>query len=61
MTGALTLSGAPTASLHAATKSYVDTVTSAVTPAVGSNGYGTRTVSSSAPSGGTDGDIWYRI
>jgi len=61
MTGALTLSGAPTASLHAATKSYVDTVTSAVTPAVGSNGYGTRTVSTSAPSGGSDGDVWYRI
>jgi len=61
MTGALTLSGAPTASLHAATKDYVDTQTSAVTPAVGSNGYGTRTVSTSAPSGGSDGDVWYRI
>ena len=61
MTGALTLSGAPTAGLHAATKDYVDTQTSAVTPAVGSNGYGTRTVSTSTPSGGTDGDIHYRI
>ena len=28
MTGALTLSGAPTASLHAATKAYVDSVSS---------------------------------
>lgn len=61
MTGALTLSGAPTASLHAATKDYVDTEVSAVEPAVGSNGYGTRTVSTSAPSGGADGDVWYRI
>jgi len=26
-----------------------------------SNGYGKRTVSSSAPSGGNDGDIWYQI
>ena len=25
------------------------------------NGYGTRTVSSSAPSGGNDGDIWYQV
>lgn len=26
-----------------------------------SNGYGTRTVSASAPSGGSDGDIWYQV
>ena len=26
-----------------------------------SNGYGTRTVSTSAPSGGSDGDIWYKV
>lgn len=26
-----------------------------------SNGYGTRTVSTSAPSGGSDGDVWYRV
>ena len=31
MTGALTLSGAPTASLHAATKAYVDSVAGDVT------------------------------
>jgi hypothetical protein len=28
--------------------------------ASGSNGFGTRTVSTSAPSGGNDGDIWYQ-
>ena len=28
---------------------------------VGSNATGTRTVSASAPSGGSDGDIWYRV
>jgi hypothetical protein len=28
---------------------------------VGSNGSGTKTVSSGNPSGGVDGDIWYRI
>lgn len=26
-----------------------------------SNGYGTRTVSTSTPTGGTDGDIWYQV
>lgn len=26
-----------------------------------SNGYGTRTVSTSSPSGGSDGDIWYKV
>ncbi|MEK9770707.1 MAG: hypothetical protein VW683_17490, partial [Betaproteobacteria bacterium] len=31
MTGALTLSGAPTSNLHAATKAYVDSVSSSVT------------------------------
>lgn len=29
--------------------------------AVSSNGYGVRTVSSSAPSGGADGDVWYQV
>ena len=29
--------------------------------ATSSNGFGARTVSSSAPSGGNDGDIWYQI
>jgi len=28
---------------------------------VGTNGAGTKTVSSSAPSGGADGDIWYQV
>ena len=26
-----------------------------------SNGFGTRTVSTSTPSGGNDGDIWYQV
>jgi fermentation-respiration switch protein FrsA (DUF1100 family) len=29
--------------------------------ASGSNGIGTRTVSTAAPSGGSDGDIWYQV
>jgi len=28
--------------------------------ATDSNGYGVRTISTSAPSGGSDGDVWYR-
>jgi hypothetical protein len=53
---------------------YVDGVTSSIQTQLDSkqatltnisdsssaNGYGTRTVSTSAPSGGSDGDIWYR-
>lgn len=36
-----------------------DTVT--LTPTAGYNGYGVRTVSTSDPSGGSDGDIWYKV
>jgi hypothetical protein len=60
MTGALTLSADPTNALHAATKAYVDAQISGVTPGSTTNGYGTRTVSTGAPTGGTDGDIHYR-
>jgi len=28
---------------------------------IGTNAYGNRTVSTSAPSGGSDGDIWYKV
>tara|TARA_R100000458_G_C8259551_1_gene235201 strand:+ start:653 stop:904 length:252 start_codon:yes stop_codon:yes gene_type:complete len=31
-----------------------------VSATLGTNGNGTRTVSSSAPSGGSDGDVWYK-
>ena len=34
---------------------------SGVTNVTTSNGYGTKTVSSSTPTGGNDGDIWYQI
>ena len=41
----------------------VSAATGAVTFSIASasNGYGVRTVSSSAPSGGSDGDIWYQV
>jgi hypothetical protein len=32
-----------------------------LTIAANSNGYGTRYVSTAAPTGGSDGDIWYQI
>ncbi len=31
-----------------------------ITDTTTANGYGTKTVSTSVPSGGSDGDIWYR-
>jgi hypothetical protein len=60
LTGKLTLDGDPTIALHAATKAYVDASVSAVTSGASTNGYGTRTVSTSPPSGGSDGDVHYR-
>jgi len=32
-----------------------------ITDTTGSNGFGARTISASAPSGGSNGDIWYQI
>lgn len=32
-----------------------------ISPTAGYNGHGARTVSTSAPSGGNDGDIWYQV
>ena len=41
--------------------SLVTVTTGVVAIAVSSNGYGVRTISTSAPSGGADGDIWYQV
>lgn len=49
---------------------YVDGVTSNIQTQIDSkqatltstsNGYGTKTISTVNPSGGTDGDIWYKV
>ena len=37
------------------------TINSLYVTSMGTNSYGTKTVSSSTPSGGNDGDIWYQI
>lgn len=37
------------------------TINSITVTSIGTNSYGTRTVSSSAPAGGSDGDIWYKV
>lgn len=37
------------------------TINSLTVTSLGTNGYGTRTVSASSPTGGADGDIWYQI
>lgn len=39
----------------------IDITNNVVSTASGYNGFGARTVSTSAPSGGSDGDIWYRV
>lgn len=54
LTGALTVAGSSGITIN----SSVSTIT--ITPSTGYNGYGARTVSSSAPTGGSDGDIWYQ-
>lgn len=41
--------------------SLVTVTTGVVAIASSSNGYGVRTISTSAPSGGADGDIWYQV
>jgi hypothetical protein len=41
--------------------SLVTVTTGVVAIAVSSNGYGVRTISTSAPAGGADGDIWYQV
>jgi hypothetical protein len=37
------------------------TINSLTVTSLGTNAYGTRTVSTSAPSGGSNGDIWYKV
>ena len=37
------------------------TINSINVTSIGSNSFGTRTVSAAAPTGGSDGDIWYQI
>ena len=54
-TGALTISSS------AGITTTTGTGTIAFTPTSGYNGYGVRTVSTSAPSGGNNGDIWYQV
>lgn len=54
-TGALTISSS------AGITTTTGTGTIAFAPTSGYNGYGVRTISSSAPSGGSNGDIWYQV
>jgi hypothetical protein len=52
--------GVPANSGTDATGTWPISITGVTTNAA-SNGYGTRTVSISAPTGGSDGDIWYQL
>ena len=51
-----TTAAADTNTTQVATTAYVQTEIGA-----GKNGHGDRTVSTSAASGGSDGDIWYQV
>ena len=51
---------AGTNTTQVATTPFVTTAITNAEPASGENGYGTRTISTSAPTGGSDGDIHYR-
>ena len=55
-TGAITI-----ASNSGITTTTTTTGTITLNPTSGYNGYGVRTVSTSDPSGGSNGDIWYKV
>lgn len=56
-TGVLSITSISTSGITLSTSTgYVE-----ISPTFGYNGYGKRTISTSNPSGGNDGDIWYKI
>jgi hypothetical protein len=44
-----------------ATDITTGTINSLTTTSLGTNAYGTKTVSSSTPTGGANGDLWYQV
>jgi hypothetical protein len=59
-TGASTAAGART-NLGLGTIATLNTISYANTSFSGYNGYGARTVANTDPTGGSDGDIWYKV
>lgn len=61
-TGAVTVTNAGVTGITGSSGITASAATGSVTlsPSSGYNGYGVRTVSTSAPSGGNNGDIWYQ-
>jgi hypothetical protein len=60
VSGSITLGG--TAITSTATElNLLDGVTAVTTTTIGTNATGAKTVSTSAPSSGSDGDVWYRV
>lgn len=61
-TGAVTIANTGVTAVAGSSGITASASTGSVTlsPTSGYNGYGARTVSTSAPSGGSDGDIWYQ-
>ena len=56
----LTINGT-TVTSTATELNLLDGVTAVTATTIGTNATGARTVSTSAPSGGSDGDVWYRV
>ena len=56
-----TQTGALTISSSSGITTTTGTGTVAIAPTSGYNGYGVRTISTSTPSGGSSGDIWYQV
>ena len=60
VSGSITLGG--TAITSTATElNLLDGVTAVTTTTIGTNATGAKTVSTSAPSSGSDGDVWYKV
>lgn len=61
-TWGINISGSANYASSAGSASSASTATSATSVSgTSSNGYGNRTISSSTPSGGSNGDIWYKV
>jgi hypothetical protein len=58
--GSLSIGGT-TVTSTATELNLLDGVTAVTATTIGTNATGAKTVSTSAPSGGSDGDVWYRV
>ena len=60
-TGTMSTQNANSVAITGGSWSTAGTIGSANAVSIGTNSYGARTVSTSNPAGGSDGDIWYKV